>query len=170
MAGTPGPPTGMPPPPPPGYPPGMGPRWTPREVDVRQAAFEATPGLTTPYPTGSTVTPSAANFAFGTPVRHGTVAPVTRVLFPSPSAASNPVHAPDVSYADRAPLAVAEMQWTTLRSELVANGVLIFQAFAVPDKQFQTLLTSLGLPTSVSHLCGSGAERDNAWRDLRERF
>ena len=89
----------------------MGPRWTPREVDVRQAAFEATPGLTAPYPTGSTVTPSSANFAFGTPVRHGTVAPVSRVLFPSASSASNPVHAPDVSYADRAPLAVAEMQW-----------------------------------------------------------
>ena len=142
------------------------PRWSAREADTRQQTSEAVPGLTTPYKTGSAVSTSASpGFSFGTPVRHAPVAPTTRVLFASPSPGATAP--PDVSYL---PLewAIPDSMWAAKRSDLVRDGVLIFQAFAVSDKQFQTLLTQLGLPPTIQSLCDVGAARDKAWREFRE--
>ena len=110
------------------------PRWTAREVDTRQQTEEAVTGLTTPYKSGTSAVTSAKSpgFAFGTPVRHATVAEAKRMLFAGSD--SSPAKKPDVDYLDENTWAYSDTNWTAKRAALVREGVLVFQAFAVQDK------------------------------------
>ena len=90
--------------------------------------------------------------------------------FPTPFGSQLPTPPVGTDYIKHIDIAMSTADWQAHRAHLMSSGsCMVYHAFAISDKQFQTLVTSVKVPSSFRNV---GIDNFNAdsWRDLKEYF
>ena len=91
-------------------------------------------------------------------------------LLATPFGSQIPPSAPGVDYLHTIPYAVPMAAWPHHRDALLRTGVCkVFHAFAISDKQFQTLISTVRIPYGFKDV-GKSSFTPEVWRDVRESF
>ena len=92
----------------------------------------------------------------------------TAPSFATPMGAQPPPPPNHVDYLKHVDYAIPLANWPRIRDGLISSGTCdVHHAFSIQDKQFQTLVTSVKVPTSF-YKVGSNGFSMEAWRDMHD--